>query len=349
MGYALLNFTTSHTVGEVMYDIVAVATGVTTTIAGLTYASNTNSEIVNTLGENWTRLYGDHSSSTGAYVLTSPCTSNTKTHHVQLSGYGAAGAWNDPTGTCLPTATRGVNLTTISAATSATSVSDQTFYVAAGGGTDIRNSVIGVTASNLNILVSWSRKHIIIYGIGGTLGAATIFKGSFEYPENSLTQFTNTAPVANYSLTYGLVTQALTSTTTTSNYNGFIFQGIKIHVPTDSNTYGVFNLIGDNNYIGVATSGFGTIGLIPNNVNPEFTLSATGANTYQLVPMYYALPRAGIPIINISTLSKVFFMSKNAGNTGDVFTEGSDSYAWHPFGTALSGGTQTGGFAFLKA
>jgi hypothetical protein len=161
---------------------------------------------------------------------------------------------------------------------------------------------------------------------------------SLEYPETSLTQFTNTAPVAQYTMLYGYTTSFITTTTpSTGTTAAIVLQGINVHQPSVNTTSGVYNL---------GVSGFGTVTL--STFNPVFTIGTDGSNIYPLVPVYWSVPSVGIPIINLSQLTGVYRMATSATFSEGVFTVDSDSYVWLPISTTITGGTQSSAIGLLK-
>lgn len=334
MGYARLNFGTAVTTAQAMYDIVRVLDGTITSIANLSYASTTLSEIVNTLGENWTVAYGSVADTTTSYVLSKPCVTSSKTHWVRLQMFNGT-SWDSSI--AFSTAAAGVGLNSITAATSNTAVSNPAFYSTSSGATGGGRYVVKVDASNTSIFVHWSQHHILFYGLSGA-GATTMMMGSFEYPENSLTQYTGEAPILQYNYTYN---QATTFTTIlvpgASTANTITFQSLNQFDPVTNTITGVYNL---------GVSGFGTV--IHNDFSPTLTLTNTGANTYPLVPYYWNLPSLGLPFVNISDLTGVYRMSRGIANSEDLFAVGADNYVWLPLSTTITGGTQQAAIALLK-
>lgn len=335
MGYAKLNFATTVTTSQALYDIVRVLDGTITAPANLTYASTVNSEIVNTLAENWTVSFGSVADSTTSYIMESPCTTVGKTHYILLQAT-AAGIWNSSA--AFNGTTSGIGMSTISAATSISSYSNPTFYSTTATAAGMGNYVISVDASNTNIYLHWSSHHVLIYGKRGS-GTQTGFLASIEYPETSLTQFTNTAPIVQFNHGYSVTDSFITLTTpgVQTNSSGIVLQGINVHTPTNNTTNGVFNL---------GVSGFGTIRIA--QYNCPFTIGTDGSNVYPLVPFYWSSPANSIPVINMSQLTGVFRMSTGATFSEGVFTVGADSYVWLPISTVITGGTQTSGLGLLK-
>lgn len=334
MGYAKLNFATTVTTAQAMYDVVRCVNGTITSTANLSYANTTNSELVNTLAENWTVLYGTVADTTTAYVVTSPCVSAGKTHRVKLQMCNGS-AWD--ASAAFSTAGAGIGLNTIETATTATAVTNPTFYSTSTGATGMGRYVVKVDASNVNIYVHWSSHHILMYGLSGVTGANMLI-GSFEYPETSLTQFTGTAPIAQYNNTYNNTTTYITTTAVgASTSAGVLLQGIQVHTPSTNVTNGVYN---------IATGGFGTTAL--SDFDPVPSLDASGNNTYPVVPFYWSNPAIGLPIINISELTGVYRMSKTASVSEGTLTLGADTYVWLPISTLITGGTIQAGIGLLK-
>lgn len=337
MGYAKLNFATTVTTSQALYDIVRVLDGTITAPANLTYASTVNSEIVNTLAENWTVSFGSVADSTTSYIMESPCTTVGKTHYILLQAT-AAGIWNSSA--AFNGTTSGIGMSTISAATSISSYSNPTFYSTNALATAMGNFVITIDASNTNIFLHWSSHHVLIYGKRGSGSAVgTGFLASIEYPETSLTQFTNTAPVVQFNHGYGVTDSFNTNTVPSSqtNQNFILLQGINVHTPTNNTTNGVFNL---------GVSGFGTVRI--SQYNCPFTIGTDGSNVYPLVPFYWSSPANSIPVINMSQLTGVFRMATGATFSEGVFTVGADSYVWLPISTTITGGTQQSAIGLLK-
>lgn len=337
MGYAKLNFATSVTTAQALYDVIRLVTGAINSAASLSYASTSNSEVVNTLNENWTLQYGTVDPTTTAYVVSSPCVTNTKTHWIRFSCFNGT-SWDTSTAFSNSVNT-GFGFSTISAATSVSSVTNSTFY-STGSTTGGGRYVVRVDASNTNIYLHWSGKHILLYGLFGLINT-TGFIGSFEYPENSLTQFTNTSPVLQFNNYYNTSSTFITTTTPGSGTTtAILFQGINIHDCSTNTTNGVYNL---------GVSGIGTVRL--DDFDVPVTLGTDGSNSYPLVPYYWTLADRGIPIIDISQLSGVYRIGRNAGTLEALFTVGSDSYVFLPISTTINTpGTTTahGAIAVIK-
>jgi hypothetical protein len=336
MGYAKLNFATTVTTAQAMYDIVRCLNGTNTSTANLIYANTANSEIVNTLNENWSVLYGNVADTTTAYVVTSPCVTASKTHRVKLQ-MGNGSSWD--TSAAFTTTGAGIGLNTIETATSATSVTNPTFYSTSTGANGMGRYLIKTDATNTSIYIHWSAKHILFYGLSSN-AVGTMYMGSFEYPETSLTQYTNTAPVIQYNNTYTANTTYVTTTTVgTDTTLGIIFQGIKIYTPNNNTTNGVYH---------IPTGGFGTVPVT--DFDAVQTIDATGNNVYPIVPFYWSNPAIGLPIMNISELTGVYRMSRVASVPEGLFTSGADTYVWLPLASTINGGvglTQAG-IALLK-
>jgi len=334
MGYAKLAFATTVTTAQALFDIVRVVTGNITSVANLSYASTTSSEIVNTLGQNWTLEYGSLADSTTSYIIDTPCVTAGKTHYVLLQASNA-GTWNSSA--AFNGSTSGIGLTTISGATSISSYSNPTFYSTNTTASGIGKYLISIDSNNTALYLHWSARHLLIYGKNGS-GAATGFLSSIQYPETSLTQFTNTAPVLQYNFFYGLTTTFISETAPANTTNtGIILQGINVHTPTTNTTSGVYNL---------GNTGFGTVTIA--RFNPVYTLGTDGSNTYPLTPIYWSLPSVGIPILNMSQLTGFYRISTSATFSEGVFTVGGDSYVWLPISTVITGGTQSAAIALLK-
>lgn len=341
MGYAKLNFTAGQTGAQALFDIVRVVTGNVSNVSNLTYASITNSEIVNTLGQNWSVQYGSIEPSTASYVITTPCVTAGKTHKVWLLTSSNL-AW--PASSTF-TSTGGnayINVVTVSDASSNVAVSNPTWYsnTATAAGRAYRG--VEVNSNNVNVYLNWSRYHIMIYGLTYFSNNNTGFFGSFEYPETSLTQFTNTAPVAFYSYNQSSGSSFLSNTTSPSAgslVSNIVFQGLNIHQPLTSVTSGVYNL---------GNTGFGT--MVMNTFNPNAAIDTGGVNSYTFVPFYWSLPSQGIPMINLSYYSKFYRVNNNINFPENILTVGAENYVYLTLtANGINGTNGIAGIAMLKA
>lgn len=317
MGYARLNFAVGQNNAQALYDIVQVVTGQVTTAANLTYANSSNSEIVNTLNQNWTIEHGTLDVATLSYVITSPCVTAGKTHRVWLVAANTS-TWPGQATYTTAGVYALVSLVSITSATSNTSVSNPTWYsTSATTGRQYRG--VEINTNNTNIYVSWSRYHILIYGLVNYANSNTGFLGSFEYPETSLTQFTNTPPVLFYSYNHTATTTFVASTapSTGTAISSIVFQGLNVHQPSTNTTSGVYNL---------GNTGFGTVQM--SVFDPNVSIDSGGVNSYPFVPFYWSLPSVGIPMVNLSYYSKFYRIHKNINNPETIITEGSDNYVY---------------------
>jgi hypothetical protein len=329
MGYAKLNFATSVTTSQALFDIVRVVNGTITSAANLSHASTTNSEIVNTLGQNWTVTYGTVANTTLAYVLENSCETAGKTKYAWLTtnndgSYGGASA-------AFSTTNQGIYLNTITAATSATSVSNPAYYNTETTTNYHTRFNMCVDATNTLIYVSWSKYHLMLYGRFRGGGSGTMgLTGTFEYPETNLSQFTNTAPIIHYRYSSADTNtfQELVGAQTGATPDSIIFQATNLHYPQTNVTQG----ISWNN-----SSTIGTADL--DDFNPVQTINASGTSVFPLVPIYESMPALGIPIINISKLSGVYKMATTAGPYDTIYTVGADNYVWLPLALNINSTT----------
>jgi len=337
MGYAKLNFAGTVTNAQAMYDIVRVVNGTITSAANLSHASTTNSEIVNTLNQNWTVTYGTVAATTLAYVLENSCETAGKTKYAWLttntggSYGGAAGAFSASS-----YLSNGIYLNTITGATSATAVSNPAHYSTNTATSGFRINNMNVDTVNTSIYVSWSKYHLALYGKFPQNGMGIV--GTFEYPETALSQFTNTPPVLQYKYSEastGTFIEAGGPISTTTNT--IIFQPANLHYPQTNTT------------VGIGWTDAGSIGTADlDSFNAVQTLNSSGASVYPLVPIYESLPALGIPIINISQYSGVYKMGSGAGPYETLYTVGSDNYVWLPIAVSVTSTTIDCGITFLK-
>ena len=211
-----------------------------------------------------------------------------------------------------------VSLVSVTDATSNTVVSNPTWYsTSVNTGRQYRG--VEINTNNTNIYVSWSRYHILIYGLVNYVNSNTGFFGSFEYPETSLTQFTNTPPVAFYTYNHSAATTFVASTapSTSGSISSIVFQGFNVHQPSTNTTSVVYNL---------GNTGFGTVQM--SVFDPSVSIDSGGVNSYPFVPVYWSLPSVGIPMVNLSYYSKFYRIHKNINNPETIITEGSDNYVY---------------------
>lgn len=345
MGYAKLNFATSVTTSQAMYDIVRVVNGTVTSAANLTYASTTSSEIVNTLAQNWTVTYGTVADTTVAYVLERDCATVGKTKYAWLTTnangtYGGSSAAFSTTG-------HGIYLNTITAATSATAVSNPAYYYSVSANANSYRHNFQVDATNQNLYLSWSKYHLLLYGqveIGHSA-----FSGTFEYPETNLSQFTNSAPVVHYWYSAGATSnfQTLVGLQTTGTVDQAIFQATNVHFPLTNTTSGI--ALATHTSAATTVTNGATIAL-KQTWDPAQTWNGSGANVYPLVPLFSYDPDKALPIMNISQLTGVYRISDLAGPVETLYSVGADNYVFLPIGdnTTSTGAAVYAAIAVLK-
>lgn len=337
MGFAKLRFENfSVTTSQAMSDVVKIVTGVAAAPADLTYASTTNSIIVNTRAENWTLVYGSTAGGTATdYVLSSPTLLAGKTHFVRMrsrasstsSAYPSSAAMNAASGASSASFT----VATIGSATSATSVTNETHY-------RTTYPTSGVYANDLNpdIFVSWSARHIMLYGYNSS---GPVVVGSFQYPYSQLNQYGGYAPVMQWTYTPNETTWVADGTgPTTSSLN--VMQAPIYFRPTTSLSVPI--TLGSIK----TTYGYGTM---DGSIVPSTSYSSTGTTAYPLVPIMYSSPSTGNPVVNISSLTNVYFFPPAGGTYGDTITVGSDTYVYLPLGTSLTDAAPTRAVAVLRS
>lgn len=338
MGYARLTFATTVTTAQAMYDVVRLLNGNITSAANLTYATVNSSEVVNTLGENWTVDYGDVADTTTAYVVSSPCVPSGITHYARLQMYNNA-TWD--ASAALSTANVGISVNTIESATSATSVLNPTVYKTNNSGL-MGGGWFAIKPTQM--VLSWSQHHILFYGPNAK-ETETGFIGTFEYVETPLNTMVNGPPVVQFQLFYndsGWITVTAPFSTTPDYRGSGVLQGLQVHNPSTNTTTSVTDF---------SPSPLNTFDFhdgTPQNADPVPTINSSGTYVYPLIPIYWSRPAVGWPQYNISELCKIYRMGKNATEVESVFTVDGDSYAYLPLASSYGSTTQTSAIAVLK-
>jgi hypothetical protein len=350
MGYAKLWFDNAgaNTITHVMHDIVGVITGTYTSTSQLTVADKTLSEIVNTQNSNWDFLYpaahGVKGNTNTSWVLTAPCqSSNTKLKYIRISSQIANGGAGQAGGSALfQTSTAGgVKLTCATGATSNTVLSNETYYQTATTATV--NDLFHQFTGNF-ITLSWSQRHLIMFGTASANTTQRAFTGCIETTETPISIFRNVAPFVFFHRCHywtNTTTQAALVTIThptytvpiaVQNYKYDVFIQLNHYNPSTTVTSGLYNIRNSTSWGGVnnqqeempllAESDTST------SVPTTFTKSSTGQNAIYMQPLFYHQHHIGIPHMYISSLADVYRVENDIGNTFDTFTVGANTYVY---------------------
>lgn len=346
MGYAKLNYSASANNAQVLYELVQVITGNITSNASLTYANVNLSVIVNTLGSgnNWTTIYGvPYSTANNAsYVLRSTCVDTSKYHFARL--FAVANSVKNNMQLMSVYGDAGVSITTVTSATSSTSVSNESYYPESSSG--MSRYVIKADSGNPAIYVNWSKYHIVLYGLSGNApGKVTAVMGTFQYPETATVQFLKSQPICQLVFQSNSGNTVIDRTAPTLNQDGptgILFQG-PAYEPFSQTAFGVYNFAGNL----TTTLGFGTC--LPFKWDPQPGVDSTGSTAYPFVPLYWANPQKGVPAINLSTYSKFYRTYSAAGQPETLITVGSDTYVYLTVGANTVASSGNCGIVMLRA
>lgn len=326
MGYARLHFANDGTltIGNVIRDICGVISGVVTSTASLVAANTGLSEIRNSAGRgNWTQVYPATISNTIPRVLSTTCL-NGQTKYIQIGATGQSRGVNNTTNTDVyqysaGSTTQGVYMTSCTAATSATALTNQTFL-------NVGNSVSHMNYFTGTVLwISWSSRHCLIIGNASSDGFNNVgASGCFEFNETGIYDFRNVATFLHCQWFSGQYdTSNITPTNNISYRQGSVI--ILNHYRTDTAVAtGTYNLTAGLSNTADHSITTTTAGSLPTS----YTKNSAGATSIYLQPLFYHQHQMGIPHHYISDLSKVYKVSSGIGNNGDLLTVGADTYAY---------------------
>jgi hypothetical protein len=330
MGYARLIYNNNTQSKNMLDDIAKIITGNITSKAQLTHFNPVTSEIVNSLGENWSYL------SNGEFTkaFTAPCLDPSKTKFLLLRS--RLGNNFEQSGTISATTTG--NIVCQSAANITfnpnINLTGETWYNTTATTVNYGNSSVFIGSTSDSVFLSWSQRHFLIFSAKAG-GSNVGFFLCTEFPENELSRFTGTAPVAclNYTTASGSTTELLselTPSSTTSIGQCFI-NTLNQFVPRLTQTLPV--------YAHTFTGGSGTFPwtITANSLKLAPSVNNQGQTAYYFTPLWFASIKDGIPIINFSALSNVYITDELVGPTGtDVVVSGNTFVAvqlGHPIDT----------------
>jgi hypothetical protein len=333
MGYAKLTFTTSTTSSQLLSDVHNVLTGNFTTASQLQNCVIGSSEIINTLGENWTSVVN----ASNEKALSSPCVNSAKTKYAILRS--VTGTSNTALGSgALIAGTSGasgiiVNSASFVASGASVVATNPTYYNTSTTAALTNGARFGTNVElDTQLFLSWSSRHLLIYG--GVQGAsATTYTSIFEFPENNLTTYNNSAPVLTHKVsvvTTGLATSGAPAVDT-SNLSSIVTSNQFLPSNTTPAVSGAFSISSVAGTLYASTYGSST---------HVTSLNALSQSAGYLIPLWVSQPAAGIPILNCSALTNVFSCAPTVGNTGETVNVGGITYVLLVLGTAMYSGTK---------
>lgn len=341
MGYARLHFANSGTLAieAVLHDIVGVVTGNFTQTSQLTVATRDLSEIVNTLNSNWDILFPtpfSYSTANDAFILQAPCLENSaKRKYVRfthkqadstVAATGGTGGFNRAMGSNQS----GILLQSITSATSAFSVSNETWY-------NTNNSSPGTQTlyTGPNIYLSWSQRHLLISSPVAQTGPQG-FTAVFEFNEVNFTRFRGTAPqihIQHNSNNSNWVNSGAPTSDNSLRSVAFIMNHYNPSNTVATNLYSIIgNLQTANNDHPLIAEG-SSVSATAVLAYPQYvTKNSSGSFARPVQPLWIHQHQIGIPHMFVSHLSNVYRTAPNMGSLGDLVTIGNDTYVLIPAG-----------------
>lgn len=364
MGYARLYFPNDGTrlTATVVHDIVGVVCGNITSTASLTTAWANLSSIVNTLGSNWSLLYPSTTLGTTAntsrvsWVIRSPCvSSDSKFKYVRIAGHmqrvfgtPVTGSWpsNSATyyGTSHVSSTEGgIWMTGGSAATNANTVVNESFVFTNaffGSGAGDNNAAFAHNFRGNTFHISWSQRHLVIWGGMGSTVSESQFVGFFEHTETPVTTWRNTAPYC--ALLFTSNTGKFASEQTANVYVNIaalaskpnemilresLFLSFDHYSPVGTEVSGIENVFGN---VGNLWTDMPIMSNTANCIPSTTTVTSTGATAMYVQPLHFHQYNLGIPQMYISSLSNVYRVIGGSGTAGDTVTIGANTFVYLP-------------------
>jgi hypothetical protein len=342
MGFARLSYSRDGSVRSttVLHDIVGVVTGNFTSVTQLTGAVQNLSEIVNTDNSNWNILFPAPENFVAAtpnvniasWVLTAPCVNSSKTKFVRLTNVNlttiniAGAVAGNVYG---PSKSLGITQQSATGATSATSLSNETWY-GAGSGTGRQATINGS-----DIYLSWSRYHLLIFGDLDTEPTLTTLGilASMEFSETSVTIASNTLPVIQLIEKSSLLSALSTVTGPSSLSSGSIgfaifpqFYNIQTGTTAMANLAGLMTSVSSS-----LDQRFST--LVGNQLLPTtLTRDRNNNSRILLMPLIVNLLSIGHTPMYLSKLTNIYLVQPGLGSPGETVTVNSDTYVYLPTG-----------------
>jgi len=323
MGYAKLIYNPAIEATSLISDMAKVITGTITDKSQLEFCDTASSEIVNSLGENWS--YAFDGTGTEPKVLVSPCIDTNKNKFVVLrTANVASGFVLDVSGT-LSTTSIGILMHGARSITTSPSltIDSPSFYNIVTNASIRQQSLFGRNTST-EIYISWSNRHLLVYG--DTANGSVIntrFNLSAEFPENELSLFSGGAPAAHLSYTTAASSSdASLSTSPTPADSSTILNSLVTYdqyVPPSSSVNSIYahhNATGSGTFPRAITA---NSDIVP-------SVNTLGQTAYYFVPLWYASVKVGMPIMNFSSLTNVYVTANQAGVTEDVITINGNPY-----------------------
>lgn len=323
MGYAKLIYNPAIQATSLISDMAKVITGTITDKSQLEFCNTASSEIVNSLGENWS--YAFDGTGTQPKVLVSPCIDTNKNKFVVLRTFDANGSGNavDVSGAL---STTGIGILMHGARSITTSPSltiDSTSYYNIGTNSSVKQHHIFGRNTSTEIYISWSNRHLLVYGdtANGSV-ISTRFNLSAEFPENELSLFSGGAPAAHLSYTTAASSTDVSLTTSPTPAVVDIYNSLVTYdqyVPPSSSVNSIYahhNATGSGTFPRAITA----------NSDIAPSVNTLGQTAYYFVPLWYASVKVGMPIMNFSSLTNVYVTANQAGVTEDVITINGNPY-----------------------
>ena len=314
MGYAQLVFPSNPQAGQVLKAIVKVLGGETNlanieglastpAIGGYVYSS----EIYNPSGHAWALQYPASLPGTGDFniqtaTLKSECLTAGKFKFIRLAIASSAGVFTEPAGGTNHSLTTNYRIYAqgLSAVDGSGNATNLTYRNSDGSSAFVAKGTS--TTEVFVIRMSWSNRHVFCSPYLSVSGSSTLF-GCFEFDENHLTQYSNSAPclhVTGYGATATLGNYAANDV---GDHN--VVSLLATYNPVTATTPGVRALTSTST---MHMSNIATFGLA-SNVSTEYMYRKYKNNNQTEIataPLMIDDSAAQASIINCSKYSKIF-------------------------------------------
>jgi len=343
MAYASLTFSSSVSYQQALHDIIGCVTGAYTSTSQFKYATGT---LVRGGGD-WTIAYapagitynsGTYNSSFNHVVLSAACTTVSKTKYAHLGAWSPSFVTSDTaTLGASGTYTRGLFITTCTAASSAISLTNETWRQTFSSD---NSSFCGTFANGLVFHLSWSSKHLVWYNSSMIGGGNPMIQGIIEFPEvTKTTSLSAMAPVllmhcataynatSTYNASDGWYSYTSPATTVFNGYvagNSFIFPAITTDTVANATAY-YKTVSSNNNYDYLMSPFMASGGVISYNSTENFSaLGSDGSNKTLITPMLLSGLTFGYDMMDLTAYTSMYTVA--LGNTGDIVAISGQDY-----------------------
>jgi hypothetical protein len=346
MGYAQLVFPSNPQAGQILKAIVKVLTGETNlaNIEGLATSPAVggyvyNSEIYNPSGHAWALEFPASLPANGNFniqtaTLRSQCLTVGKFKFIRLAIASSVGAFTEPAGGSNHTLTTNYRIYAqgLSAIDGSGNATNLTYRNSDGSSAFIAK---GISTSEIFVIrMSWSNRHVFCSPYLSVSGASTFF-GCFEFDENHLTQYSNSAPCLHVT-GYG-ATSTLGNFATNDIGDHNVVSLLATYNPVTATTPGVRALTSTSTMHMSNIAAFG----LASNVSTEYSYRKFKSNDKFKIstsPIFIDDAASQLGIINCSKYSKIFLYFNYTRELMTVISalDGSQYKIWNLFNSTNS-------------